>query len=64
MTKNIAVLYLRDLAAIEMQIRPADRGGGDAQNNIVSVLNNRIGNVFNANAVWTVIRQCFHATSG
>ncbi|MNC51338.1 hypothetical protein D3C75_1006270 [compost metagenome] len=64
MAKNIAMFYLRDLAAVEMQIRPADRGGGNAQNDVVSVLDDRIGNRLNANAVRAVIRQCFHATSG
>lgn len=63
MAKNVAVLHLRDLSAIEMQIGAADRRGRDAQNDIVGLLDNGIGDILDANMVRTVIRKCFHATS-
>lgn len=64
MAENIAMFYLRDLAAIEMQIRSANRGSGNMQNDIVGLLNAGIGYIFNLYVMWTVIRQCFHAASG
>lgn len=63
MTKNIAVLHLRDFAAIEMQIGPANRRSRDPQNNIVWLFNDGIGDILDANMMWAVIRECFHATS-
>ncbi|ESH47766.1 hypothetical protein SEEC0006_00255 [Salmonella enterica subsp. enterica serovar Choleraesuis str. 0006] len=57
------MFYLWDLAAIEMQIRSANRGGGNTQNDIVRLLNAGIG-TFQPYVMWTVIRQCFHAASG
>lgn len=64
MAENITMFYLWDLAAIEMQIRSANRGGSNTQNDIVRLLNAGIGYVFNLYVMWTVIRQCFHAASG
>lgn len=63
MAKNVAVLHLRDLSAIEMQIGAADSRGRDAQNDIVGLFDNGIGDILDANMVRTVIRKCFHATS-
>ena len=63
MAKNIAVLHLRYLSAVEMQIGAADSRGRDAQNNIVGLFDDGVGDILDANMVWTVIRKCFHATS-
>jgi len=61
--KNIAVFNFGDLPAVEMQIRSADRRGRYAQDNIVRLFNNRIGDILDTNMMWTVVRECFHATS-
>ncbi len=45
MAENITMFYLWDLAAIEMQIRSANRGGGNTQNDIVRLLNAGIGSL-------------------
>ena len=63
MAKNIAVLNFRDLAAVEMQIGSADRRGRYAQDDIVRLFNDRVGDILDTNMMWTVVRECFHATS-
>ena len=63
MTKNVAMLDLRDLTAVEMQIGSTNRRRRDAQDDIVRLFNDGIGNIIHANMVGTVVRECFHATS-
>lgn len=57
MTKNIAMLNLRYLPAIEVQIGTTNGGGGNAQDDIVRLLDNGIGNIFYLNMMRTVVRQ-------
>ncbi len=63
MSKNITVLHLRDLSAIEMQIGAANRRGRHAQDDIVGLFNDGIGDIIDSNMVRTVVSECFHATS-
>ena len=60
MAEYLAMLGTGDLAAIEVQVRAANRRGRHAQDNIVRLLQNRIGNGLNAYPVRAMIGQSSH----
>ncbi|MNR43912.1 hypothetical protein D3C85_1625830 [compost metagenome] len=60
MAKDVAVFKPGYLAAIQMQVGPADGGCGDAQEDIVVLQQYRVWNRLHPHVVLAVIRQCFH----
>ncbi|MNO65764.1 hypothetical protein D3C76_565330 [compost metagenome] len=60
MTEDIAMLDGRDLPAIQMQVRTTDCRGGDAKDDVVAVLDNRIGDGVDFDAMRAVIGECSH----
>src|SRR5690606_3886460 len=63
MAEDVAVLHLGDRAPVQVQVRTADRGGGDLQDDIVIGDDGRIGYGFHSNVVTAVIGKCAHAGS-
>ncbi len=57
--EHVAGLHSRNLAAIDVQVRAADRGGGHAQRDIVGLGQHGVGNRFDANVFRSVIAQGF-----
>ncbi len=60
MAENVAMLGLRNLAAIEVQVRPADGRGRHAQDNVVGLLQDRIRNGVDLDVMGAVIGESSH----
>ena len=60
MAENVAFLHRHDDAVVKVQIRAADRGGGDFDNGIARVEKLRIGNFFDPHVMFSVPDNCFH----
>jgi hypothetical protein len=62
MAKDVAVLHARHLAAIQMQVRSADRRRGYAQDDVVGLDQGRVGHVFDADIECAVVGKRLHAS--
>ncbi len=60
MAEHVAFLHLHHVTVVKMQIRPADRGGGDFDDRVRRFLNHRIGNRINADVRFAVPAECSH----
>ena len=54
------VVQLRQEAVVDVQVRAADRGGGDAQNDVVRLLDLGIGDVIDGDFAGMMEDKCFH----
>lgn len=61
MAEDIAVLHGRDLAPVQVQVRATDRGGGDPQNDVVGLFNDRIGHGIHLHLVCALVSHRSHA---
>src|SRR5581483_11989492 len=59
-TDDVALFQKRSQYAVKMQIRTADRGGGDAHDRVGGMLDFRIRNIVDAKIFLAVERDCFH----
>ena len=55
------VARLREEAVVDVQVRAADRGGGDAQNDVVRLFDLRIRDVIDGDFAGMVEDECFHS---
>ena len=58
--EHIAFLQHRHLAAVQMQVRTADRGGGDPQHDVVPGFDARIVDRVEADVLGAVVGECLH----
>ncbi len=62
-SEHVAVMQIRNLAAVEMQIGTADCSGGDAQDEVVIGSQHGVRHGFNAHILAAVVGQCLHCRS-
>src|SRR5690606_17877102 len=60
MAEDVAVVDHRDLAAVQVQVRAAYRGGGNAQQDVVGLQDDGVGDGFDTHVFCTVVGQCLH----
>src|SRR4030095_13007355 len=58
--EDVALLHGWDVAVVDMQIGPADRGRGDLDDRIARIDDLRIGDAFDADVFFAVITDRFH----
>jgi hypothetical protein len=63
MADDVARLHLRDKAAVNMQVRAADRAGGHLDDGVLRMLDLGIGDFFAANVGFAVPGECFHVNA-
>ncbi|MNV47153.1 hypothetical protein D3C71_1390120 [compost metagenome] len=61
MTEHVAGMQIRDLAAVQMQVRAADRRGGDTQDDVVRGGQRGIGHGIDPYILAAVVSQCAHS---
>ncbi len=54
------ILQLREEAVVNMQIRPADRGGSHPKDNVARIFDFRIFDIVHFDVTWPVKNQRFH----
>jgi hypothetical protein len=60
MAKNVSALHGRLVAVQQMEVRAANRAGGDLDDHIARVLDYGIGNGVNADIALPVPAECAH----
>src|SRR5690606_17325177 len=58
--EDVAIFHARDLAAVDVQVRTADRGRGHAHDDVVRLRERGIGHGFNADILRSVVGQGLH----
>src|SRR6185369_6091606 len=61
--QDVPLLHGGDVAVVEVEVRAADRGRGDADDGVAPVQDRRVGDVFYPDVVFTVPTECFHDRS-
>lgn len=60
MAQHVAAVQVGNLAAIQMQVRTADRRGGHAQNQVVGSRQHRVGDGVDTDVLAAVVGQSAH----